>query len=469
MKNYISFANDKNDYELTNIGDTIDLSKRNIGLTIPNHPFSIRIKNIIPDDYKMSFHFIFYFLINKNDERTLNIIIKGKQIARISLYNGNKDAAQSFWVFKDDFDEDGSLDIHVESSQIRGVNYPIIAGMSWQKQTAIEDVYCSIPVCSQGFTKSGSGALIDLLTEYDNIDIERSAELRMLLCINRAKGYIATPHRLVQLIREAYLYYERDCTGEEISRIYNDNFLFAMNSFFAELLDCSELLKDRLHDRNFRFPQTYSDQWKEFPFVAEENGIKRIRYVVSPEKQNQYFEIAGKYLGPFLNTFKGKKYKLFNNWAVRCSAPIARKMSGEAKFISVWRDPRDQYVFEAIINKKNTSYDFLDVDRFIAWYKGEVASWIKPNDKNILSLRFEDIILAYEKTIEKVNQFLQIDASHHVYKRMYLIPEESKKTIGIYKEYENHPDIKKISKELKAYLFQPLKTFGWFPKSRRCG
>ena len=89
------------------------------------------------------------------------------------------------------------------------------------------------------------------------------------------------------------------------------------------------------------------------------------------------------------------------------------------------------------------------IDRYLTYRKN-----IDMNDPRVLRLRFEDIVLNYEQTIQKIYEFTGINASQHLEKKKYFNPEKSSKNIGLWEDkslavYSN--DFKRISRDCEFY------------------
>ena len=69
-------------------------------------------------------------------------------------------------------------------------------------------------------------------------------------------------------------------------------------------------------------------------------------------------------------------------------------------------------------------------------------------------MKFEDIVFDYDKTLSMICNKVGINKKNHVNKGKYFDPEKSKKNIGIWKKYQNLPEIKLIEKELAEYCYQ---------------
>lgn len=113
-----------------------------------------------------------------------------------------------------------------------------------------------------------------------------------------------------------------------------------------------------------------------------------------------------------------------------------------AKAIIVTRDPRDIFINsatqDAFFNKSLKDNiritGAFDVKTFVARQKTYLSN-INPNSsKDILYLKFEDIVMEYEKSLDKIIRFIGLSNNKHNYKFKYFKPEESKKNIHMWKQ-----------------------------------
>lgn len=124
-----------------------------------------------------------------------------------------------------------------------------------------------------------------------------------------------------------------------------------------------------------------------------------------------------------------------------------------AKVIVVFRDPRDIYT-EMVKRFHDHIIPYANIKQFCLWYRKTRESSIPPNDKNILLLDFENIVLNFENTSKRILAFLDIDFDMTKYVGKNFIIEKSKKNTQIYKQYpELKKDIDYIEKELAEFLY----------------
>ena len=467
MKNFIRFntEEDANLYELENVKRSVQPDGRFAGILIPKNGRLV-IKRVRNARY-VSFHFWNYRILTYDASREIDVWAGEEYLGKILI---DQDHKNSYHTLPLKQSVNGSLDLVLKLKINKGdQREPVCIGISWSDTDTNEHKKrSSIPVATQGFTNSGSGVIWDYLSEFENFDIERSAEMRFV-------GRISNLHREIQshdliwndgalkhFIGQMYYFYNRvDVHGYEVSVVHNDVFVIQMNKLFAELICCSEELAPYLDDPSFRFPSEYSEEFKNFPFVVIEGDTPKIFYKTSDKVRASFCTIVQRHLSAWLHSFVGKEFRVFFNLTVRVPFEDAMSFLGdEQKFIVVYRDPRNQYTQGAIQEAQEktgepVNPDFETVDKFIAYFEHHVAPWIHGQKKNVLVLRFDDCIEHYEKTVKRINAFLGCSEKNHVWKKMYFDPRESRRNLCPYMDYPDNPDIQKISQKLEPYCYIP--------------
>lgn len=463
MKNYIRFntKRDENLYELDNVKRSVQPDGRWVGILMPQNGRLVieKAKNA----RYVSFHFWNYPIFTHDSSEEIDVWAGNEYLGKILIDHDHKN---SYHTLPLRGRVDGSLELTLKLKINKGESRePICTGISWSETNPNEQKkYSSIPIATQGFTNSGSGVIWDYLSEFDNFDVERSAELRFC-------GRLANLHREIQsrdtvqndavlkhFIKQMYWFYNREGVhGYETSSIHNDVFVVQMNKLFAEFICCAEEMSPHLDDPAFRFPIEYSEEFQDFSFAIEENGIVKILYKTSDEVRRDFCAIVQKYLNPFLHSFTGNKFRVFFNLMVRVPAEDAVDFTGkDQKFVVVYRDPRNQYA--QVMRGRGPNFqapcrEFESVENFIAFFKEHIVPWINCQRKNVLVLRFEDCIKHYKKTAERINTFLGCSEKNHVWRNMYFDPEASEGNLYLYMNYPDDPDIQKISSELGQYCY----------------
>lgn len=119
-----------------------------------------------------------------------------------------------------------------------------------------------------------------------------------------------------------------------------------------------------------------------------------------------------------------------------------------SKLFIVYRDPRDTFA----LSRGRKNFIPKDVDQFIKWYRYQAieSSRHLPNDR-VMQIQFEDIILNYESTKAKVEDFVGLDPKAHLRPKTTLIPEKSAKKIGSWQRSPEPELIEKIRQALPEF------------------
>lgn len=130
-----------------------------------------------------------------------------------------------------------------------------------------------------------------------------------------------------------------------------------------------------------------------------------------------------------------KTYILLDQAISPNDTQVIHRYFKEAKMIIVDRDPRDMYIDDMLWgeNLDSDTHTRAAGERYVLRYKALRSSMVL--DKDILYIRFEDLILNYADSVEKIEHFLGFDSANHLQKNTFLKPEKSAKNIGIWKKY----------------------------------
>ncbi len=187
--------------------------------------------------------------------------------------------------------------------------------------------------------------------------------------------------------------------------------------------------------------------------ISDFEDLSEMRFVNVNEKQ--FLDITKNYLlNLYLKSAREKGVEL-ENVILQQSISVnqfekAARYFNDLKLIMIDRDPRD--VFMDLVNGKYLiGRDIVqnhDINKFIQYFR-RTREITKSYDKDrVLFLKFEDIILDYENTLNKILIFLGEHRQIHIKKFEYLKPENSKKNIGMWKGYAYQNEIRKIEQEL---------------------
>lgn len=324
-------------------------------------------------------------------------------------------------------------------------------------------------VTSVGFTCSGSSAINNLLREYDNFcELTPNNECRFLQdpdgISDLEYNLFDNRHRLnSEYAIKRYLKYTekydvrnfRQIFGEKWDK-YNKEFVdsiitFSYNCYWhADLRDLTLLQK-----------------FKYYSYRATRIIFSKI-FGISRENNKNYFPNKKMFLpindrNEFIdkvNIFTNNLFQFLNNdnkeFGVVDQLVPPRNIKRYMKYVQglyvivVDRDPRDVYI-EAML-KDDRAFP-KDVKKFCQIYKDNRIGNTE-NNENILYIKFEDLVLNYKDSIDKINGFLGISIERHVNKGKYFSIEKSKENIELWKKYSKFSNqIKYIEENLKDYLY----------------
>lgn len=184
---------------------------------------------------------------------------------------------------------------------------------------------------------------------------------------------------------------------------------------------------------------------------------------------HDFDEVARAYIENVYRSFVAPTcdYVAFNN-AFEPFNPVPGIDMLRARQIIVTRDPRDIYV--SGLNSHNVSrkdqpllaFDndglskaFLatdDLDTFVLRYRLYHEQLYSGDRKDVLHVKFEELILDHEAHIKLILEFLDIDPARHVRPNSCFIPAESSKNVGLWRDYTRQDEIRFIESQLSEYL-----------------
>lgn len=328
-------------------------------------------------------------------------------------------------------------------------------------------------ICITGFGHSGSGTVLDYLSEFNNATVigfhdpndsgykkVNNLEFDLFRCpcgildienyLNN-DNYFSDNFVLKNFIHTAQYYYLK-------GGIYNDEFWNLTQQFIEEI---TEFKLPAMNNKSFEglyhlgFKSCNHAKYKNIqsPMLIN-NTVQDYIYYLKNLSKEEYRKIANKYLTNFFKTIESKNYLVFDQLTTNRTPnyEIEKEYLGNFKNICVYRDPRDVFVTGIV---KSASWIPKKPEIFVKWYlKRGIKRHLDFKHENKLTLRFEDFVLNYNEIAQKINQFLEIDKTNHVHEKEYFNPEISKKNIGIYRTYHNQEHIKYIEENLKEYCYE---------------
>ena len=323
-----------------------------------------------------------------------------------------------------------------------------------------------------GYGWSGSSACIDILKEFEGFGVF-NGEFRIA---KDPYGLIDLEESLVHnwdfvrhdvAIKDFLNYCKvlgRDTglfsrSGKDFSNKLDVDFMSKSKAYVDKITDMVYLGDTSVH--RYNIPAYKNFFMKIRSKIGESNA--EFMYLARPDKSNFIKETRNYINSLFGDYIDSNKI----NTLVLDQAVPPTNISNSAQFfekikvIIIDRDPRDIY---SSLVKNNTllgpdlnSKD--SAEKYIKWHKvlrnnsqSKIAS--KENPSNVLKLNFEDLVCNYDKSVEKIANFLGENIVHK-YKNRYFDSnsKRSKSNVGLWKNHTNQLVMEKISKELKDYCY----------------
>ena len=184
---------------------------------------------------------------------------------------------------------------------------------------------------------------------------------------------------------------------------------------------------------------------------------KQVQLEMSMVSSDDFYEKSRRFI---LNVIKEISYKEENIVLDQLILPHNLNLIDNYKIegllpIIVSRDPRDVFVLNKYFWKpRNQEVPYpTDVKEFCNYYKMMRENEKKTNT-SVLRLKFEDLVLNYEKTKQDIENFIGIESIHHKAKFKYFNPNISVNNLQVYnRDIDYLPEVEIIESELFEYLY----------------
>ena len=209
----------------------------------------------------------------------------------------------------------------------------------------------------------------------------------------------------------------------------------------------------------------------------QEQFFSRLKgqFGISPKLVNIYLSDSSdfqlktiNYLTALFRTIKKENTDVFVllNSLEPFNSEVGLNLLGDAKQIVVTRDPRDIYVSAMNVNrgfipdfelkymglKRNIVGNDLDIfiNRHLIYHKNVVNY---TSSDRILWFNYEELILNYEESLNKIYDFVGVCPSKHINKGKYFDPKKSVANVGLWKNFDDKLAIAKIEEALYQYCW----------------
>lgn len=337
----------------------------------------------------------------------------------------------------------------------------------FRKAVVKTDCRCEKLICLCGFGWSGSGAVIDLLDEYENVSayLEAKDELgervRFLpeIDIFRTVGGLFDLERVFDsgniMIRDAALRLFFARVKElyvNTKGMYGDDFLESTREFIADIVD----FKSPSRSGYGLCGSCLSGLGRSAEALVlgpcKASGAAGYVYFLKNLSRMEFRSIARRYVNKILSTIPSKKFLVLDQPFSDYEADVERyeEYTGPLKMIAVYRDPRDVFAMKLLHREIDWIPD--DVESFVKWYRQCLAKSLKKVHSDFLLLRFEDLVLNYAVTVKRIEEFCGLKSEWHVRPKARFDPSVSIKNVGIHRQFAGSDSMALIERDLKEFI-----------------
>lgn len=337
-----------------------------------------------------------------------------------------------------------------------------------------------------GFNMTGKTVMTDILKEFEGYNVPiHTAEFNLL----RIQGGILD---LYNALEEDWSPIRSDAAIRRFRKVVlklgmNASIKNPTSLFLANGMNYNQFFNGKFFEITERYissliDYTYNIEW---PYLSiDESPLKqfytRLQWTIFKKKvflrevygtvPNLFVEKTRNYLDELFQSIANEDGETFvlHNTVEPFNPTRGLHLFNGAKIIAVQRDPRDVYAANFV--RDGAFIPTFEVDRhwelkmgltgaanIETFIKRQLAQYnrvkVEKDDDRILRLRFEEIVMNYDETLQKIYNFLDIDNSKHIRKGDFFKPELSKKNIGLWKLMEDQTNIKLIEKALSKYCY----------------
>ncbi len=172
--------------------------------------------------------------------------------------------------------------------------------------------------------------------------------------------------------------------------------------------------------------------------------------------EEDFIKLSHDYLTRALNLFHpSKKITIFKH-GIRFWQELDWQMPflpDNCKIIRTIRDPRDEWA-DMKKRKEDEWYTPKNVDIFIESVKKERFKFLNYQHPRVTTINFEDLCCNFKDVEVKLMQFTGLDANSLKNEKIFFNPNVSKQNVGLYKNYPNQDDIRKIEEAFPQLLWK---------------
>ena len=321
-----------------------------------------------------------------------------------------------------------------------------------------------------GYFNTGSSAITDFFTEFDNCKSLGIAEIRILQDPDGVSSLeyniIEHPHRhntshAIKRFIKLAKFENGNALSKRYRKLFGNNFMEYTNEYISDIVSLKApgtWRYDAIEKGDFFYMidalfrtivmKTFHRRLSLLNLTGEQCYYSNIT-------KEEFYRFTKKYMNNLLSSAspENTEYIMVDQLVPPNNIDRYCNYVNDLFVIVSERDPRDLYINEVEIPCGVIPID--SIEHFCEWYK--ITRTHRKNEEfkgNSMFLYFEDWIYKYDETSKRIEEFVGLDEKHHTKKKHKLNPEVSIKNTRM---WLRHPECKKeiayIEKELEEYLY----------------
>ena len=319
-------------------------------------------------------------------------------------------------------------------------------------------------VCISGLGHSGSGALADLLSEYDGVDVRSFVDSNGSLKkassqefdILRYSGGLFSLENAFRTGNESH----RDAAVKAFLHFVSSLYVHDGGVFNGEFLDRTRAFLDEIllgrsapvHAHGYAYcPQMEPLGTFGSRLVWGDSGTGSVFWLKDMSVAD-YRRIAGSYVRDIIGSLSREPVLVLDQVISDGTGDMDKYEAylGPIRLLAVYRDPRD--VFATAVKLK-ANWIPSDPEVFVQWYKHRISPYHGLRHDHFRLIRFEDLVVNYAKTVAEVEEFLGIRPAAHARRKSCFDPALSVRNIGIHESIDDQAAVRKIRSELGDFCW----------------
>ena len=318
-------------------------------------------------------------------------------------------------------------------------------------------------VCLTGFGHSGSGAVADLLSEYEEVQVvshidpdgslrKASEEEFDLLC--GAGGLFS--------IEEAFMTRNervRDLAVKLFLRFVDSLYVYSCGMFNDDFINLTRTFLDKIVVWKTREGAAGGYAFSPHLSILGTHGSRLVFGAAGTcwlrdMTVKEYRAVAADYVKGVLSLFmEAQSGTLVLDQALTdgsCDIEKYEDYLGEIRLIATYRDPRDVY---ATARTLTANWIPSDPEFFVKWYLNRLEPYVHARHPHLKLLRFEELVAKYDEVVAEIERFIGLPPATHTKMRTGFDPSRSIKNVGIHQRFADRMAIRRIESQLKEFCF----------------